>query len=254
MEWTDDAIVLSARRHGESAAIVTLLTREHGRHAGLVPGGAGKRARGLYETGNLLRATWRARLPEHLGHFACEMAAANAAKLLDEPLRLAALAAAAAVADAALPERAPHPRAYAGLLELLAAFTDPARAAEDWGAAYAHWELDLLAELGFGLDLGECAATGTNDRLTYVSPKSGRAVSAAAGEPYRDRLLALPGFLLGPEERPARPANLGEVLSALALTGHFLARDVFAHGAHGQAGEPAARRRFIDRLRRQDGA
>lgn len=257
MEWTDDAIVLSARRHGESAAIVTLLTREHGRHAGLVPGGAGKRARGLYEAGNLLHATWRARLPEHLGHFACELAAANAARLLDEPLRLAALAAAAAVADAALPERAPHPRAYAGLLELLEALTDSGRSTEDWGAAYAHWELDLLAELGFGLDLSECAATGTNDRLTYVSPKSGRAVSAAAGEPYRDRLLVLPGFLLGPGEQPARPANLGEVLSGLALTGHFLARDVFdhnPHGAHGKTGEPAARRRFIDRLGRQNGA
>jgi DNA repair protein RecO (recombination protein O) len=254
MEWTDEAIVLTARRHGESAAIVTLLTREHGRHAGLVPGGAGKRSRGLYEAGNFVRATWRARLPEHLGHFACELAAANAARLLDEPLRLAALAAAAAVADSALPERAPHPRAYAGLLGLMEALTDPGRGAEDWAAAYAHWELDLLAELGFGLDLSECAATGTNDRLTYVSPKSGRAVSAAAGEPYRDRLLALPGFLLGPGAIPARPANLGEVLAALALTGHFLARDVFAHGPHPKVGEPAARRRLIDRLGRQNGA
>lgn len=254
MEWTDDAIVLTARRHGESAAIVTLLTREHGRHAGLVPGGAGKRARGLYEAGNLVLATWRARLPEHLGHFVCELSSANAARLLDEPLRLAALAAAVAVAESALPERAPHPRAYAGLLGLVAALTDPGRKTEDWAAAYAHWELDLLAELGFGLDLSECAATGTNDRLTYVSPKSGRAVSAAAGEPYRDRLLALPSFLLGPGEVPARPADLGEVLAALTLTGHFLARDVFAHGPRPNVGEPAARERLIDRLKRQDGA
>lgn len=249
MEWSDEAIVLTTRRHGESAAIVTLLTREHGRHAGLVQGGAGKRARGLYEPGNRVIATWRARLEEHLGHFACELAEPVAAQLLDEKLRLAALAAAAAVAESALPEREPHPRAYAGLVELIAALTAPGRTTVDWAAAYARWELDLLAELGFGLDLSECAATGTNDRLVYVSPKSGRAVSAAAGEPYRDRLLALPAFLIGPA-----PASLDDVLAGLRLTGHFLARDVFAHGPHPKIGEPAARGRFIDRLRREEGA
>lgn len=250
MEWTDEAIVLTARRHGESAAIVTLLTREHGRHAGLVHGGAGRKARGLYETGNRVTVTWRARLSEHLGHFVCELAAANAAQLLDEPLRLAALAAAAAIADSALPEREPHPRAYAGLLDLVEALITPSRATLDWTASYARWELDLLAELGFGLDLRECAATGSNDRLIYVSPKSGRAVSAAAGEPYRDRLLTLPAFLAG----EAGPLGLAEVRAALTLTGHFLARDVFAHGPHPNAGEPAARGRFLDRLGREDGA
>ncbi len=250
MEWTDDAIVLAARRHGESAAIVSLLTREHGRHAGLVHGGAGTKARGLYEAGNRVTATWRARLSEHLGHFACELAAANAARLLDEPLRLAALAAAAAVAEAALPEREPHPKAYAGLLDLVEALTTPERATLDWAAGYARWEFELLAELGFGLDLRECAATGSNDRLIYVSPKSGRAVSAAAGEPYRDRLLALPAFLTG----GADPLGLGEVKAALALTGHFLARDVFAHGPHPKGAPPAARGRFRDRLGREEGA
>lgn len=249
MEWTDEAIVLTARRHGESAAIVTLLTRERGRHAGLVPGGAGKRARGIYEAGNRVIATWRARLEEHLGHFACELAAANAARLLDDPLRLAALAAAVAVAESALPEREPHPRAFAGLAGLIAALTDAERATADWAAAYARWELDLLAELGFGLDLSECAATGSNDRLVYVSPKSGRAVSAAAGEPYRDRLLTLPAFLIGPA--PAPPDDLR---AALRLTGHFLARDVFAHGPHPNLVEPAARGRFLARLERAAGA
>ena len=249
MEWTDEAIVLTARRHGESAAIVTLLTPEHGRHAGLVPGGAGKRARGLYEPGNRVLATWRARLEEHLGHFAGELAEANAARLLDEPARLAALAAAAAVAEFALPEREPHPRAYAGLLALIARLTAADAPDSAWAADYVRWELDLLAELGFGLDLSECAATGSNDRLVYVSPKSGRAVSAAAGEPYRDRLLALPGFLLGDQ-----PAGPDEVLAGLRLTGHFLARDVFAHGPHPKAGEPAARRRLIVRLARAEGA
>lgn len=248
MEWSDEAIVLTARRHGEGAAIVSLLTHQHGRHAGLVQGGAGKRARGLYEPGNRVLATWRARLPEHLGHFTCELVDANAAELLDEPLRLAALAAAAAVAESALPEREPHPRAYAGLLGLLAALTAADQAAVDWAAAYVRWELDLLAELGFGLDLSECAATGSNDRLIYVSPKSGRAVSAAAGEPYRDRLLSLPAFLLAPG-----PAGLDEVLAGLKLTGHFLARDVFSHGPHPNLGEPAARGRLIDRLRREGG-
>jgi DNA repair protein RecO (recombination protein O) len=246
MEWSDEAIVLTARRHGESAAIVTLLTREHGRHAGLVLGGAGKRARGLYEPGNRVLATWRARLEEHLGHFACELAEPVAAQLLDEPLRLAALAAAAAVAESALPEREPHPRAFEGFGGMIGALTAPAPDATDWAAAYAHWELDLLAELGFGLDLSECAATGRNDQLIYVSPKTGRAVSAAAGEPYRDRLLALPGFLLGRAD-----PDLPQILAALALTGHFLARDVFAHGPHPNVGEPAARGRFIDRLRRE---
>jgi DNA repair protein RecO (recombination protein O) len=118
-----------------------------------------------------------------------------------------------------------------------------------WAAAYARWELDLLAELGFGLDLTECAATGSNNRLIYVSPKSGRAVSAAAGEPYRDRLLALPAFLIDATE----PIALGEVGSALILTGHFLARDVFAQGPHPRVGEPAARGRFIERLAREQG-
>lgn len=246
MEWSDEGIVLAARRHGESAAIVTLLTHRHGRHAGLVQGGAGKRARGLYEPGNRLLATWRARLAEHLGHFTCELVEANAAQLLETPLRLAALSAATAVAESALPEREPHPGAYAGLLGLIAALTSPGHSDLDWAMAYVRWELALLAELGFGLDLTECAATGANDRLVYVSPKSGRAVSAAAGEPYRDRLLPLPAFLTGPA-----PASFDDVLAGLKLTGHFLARDVFGHGPHPRQGEPAARARLVERLSRQ---
>lgn len=248
MEWTDEAIVLTARRHGESAAIVTLLTREHGRHAGLVPGGASQRARGVYEPGNRVRVIWRARLVEHLGHFTCELTGANAARLLDEPLRLAALAAAAAVAEAALPEREPHPRAFLGMARLLEALTDPAQSDVAWAAAYVRWELDLLAELGFGLDLRECAATGRNDGLIYVSPKSGRAVSAAAGENYRDRLFALPAFLIGDA-----PPDLPQVLAGLILTGHFLGRDVFGPGPDRHVGEPAARARLVARLRRAGG-
>ena len=244
MEWSDDAIVLTARRHGESAAVVSLLTRERGRHVGLVRGGFGQRARGLYEPGNRVRAVWRARLAEHLGHYACELLDSHAAALLDEPPRLAALAAAAAVAEAALPEREPHGRVYDRLRDLLAALCAPAPDAA-WQAAYVRWEIDLLADLGFGLDLAGPAATGGTDALAFVSPKTGRAVSLAAGEPYRDRLLPLPAFLLD-ERAVADPA---QIQAGLHLAGYFLDRHVFAHHAP-PARAPAARARLVARLAR----
>jgi DNA repair protein RecO (recombination protein O) len=182
MEWSDEGFVLSSRRHGEGDIVLSLLTRDHGRHAGLVKGGGGRRAAGLYEPGNRLRAVWRARLSDHLGNFACENLAQSAAALLDEPLRLAALSAAAAVAETALPEREPHPRAYDGFAELIGALVS----SDDtiaWAARYVRWELDLLAEIGFGLDLANCAVNGDTTGLTFVSPSSGRAVSSRAGEP-----------------------------------------------------------------------
>ena len=174
MEWSDEGFVLSARRHGESDIILSLLTRDHGRHAGLVKGGGSRRAGGLYEPGNRLKAVWRARLVDHLGNFTCESVAQTAAHLLDEPLRLAALTAASAVAEAALPEREPHPRAYDGF----AAFIDALLSDDDtlaWAARYVHWELALLSEIGFGLDLGNCAVSGDTSDLAFVSPNSGRA-------------------------------------------------------------------------------
>lgn len=238
MDWTDDGIVLGARRHGESSLVVSVLTHGHGRHAGLVRGGAGKRGRALYEPGNRLRVTWKARLTEHLGNFACELVAAESARVLDDAGRLAALTAACAVIEAALPEREPHPGAYDGLVALIDALRG-----EGYEAAYARWELALLTELGFGLDLARCAATGRSERLTYVSPKSGRAVSAEAAEPYRDRLLRLPRFLI--EDGPAAGADL---LDGLRLTGHFLAAHVFAVRP---GGVPAARGRLVDRLTRR---
>lgn len=250
MEWTDEGIVLACRRHGESGAIVTLLTRAHGRHAGLVRGGAGRRLRGLYEPGNRVLATWRARLAEHLGHYTCELAEALAARLLDDPLRLAGLAAATAVADAALPEREPHPAVHDRLRALLAALAESPAAA--WQAAYVRWELALLADLGFGLDLARCAVTGAATDLAYVSPRSGRAVSAAAGAAYAGRLLRLPAFLLA----PAAAAGPAEILAGLELTGHFLRLYVFAHrldGRPAEGGEPAARTRLAGRLRRAAG-
>ncbi len=235
MDWSDEGIVLSARPHGESAALLVLLTRGHGRHAGLVRGGQGRRMRGLLEPGNRVAAEWRARLAEHLGSYTLDPIASHAAGLLDDPARLNALTAAAAVCDKALPEREPHPAAYEGFLALLAALES-----DHWAEAYVVWELGLLSELGFGLDLSGCAGGGANDQLAYVSPKSGRAVSLAAGEPYKDRLLPLPGFLVG--RGAGGPA---EVAQGLRLTGHFLAHQVF--GPQHQP-LPPPRERLADRF------
>ncbi len=237
MDWSDEGMVIAARRHGESAAVVTLLTRAHGRHVGLARGGSGRRGRGLYQPGNVVAATWRARLAEHLGTWSCEPMRANAAGLLDRAGALAALAASCALVDAVLPEREPHEALYETTLALVDALAGPG-----WAEAYVRWELGLLAELGFGLDLASCAATGANDGLAYVSPRTGRAVSAAAGEPWRDRLLALPAFLAaGGQPGP------GDVAAGLDLTGFFLARCVF--GPDGRP-LPAARTRFVDAIAR----
>ena len=155
-------------------------------------GGASRRQRPVYQPGNEVRATWRGRLAEHLGTLTAELQAGRAGQWIDDPLRLGGISAACAVAEASLPERAPAPAVYRGLLALLDALER-----EDWGEAYVAWEIALLGELGFGLDLERCAATGRNDRLAFVSPNSGRAVSLSAGEPYADRLLRLPDFLNG---------------------------------------------------------
>ena len=237
MDWTDDGIVLSARKHGETSAIVTLLTRGHGRHLGLVRGGAGKRLRGILQPGNLLKARWRARLSEHLGTFSCELTEAIAARFLKDPLKLAGLSAACAMAEGTLAEREPHQAVFDGLLALLGAIGEG-----NWPSAYVKWELGLLGDLGFALDLSTCAATGNNDQLAYVSPKSGRAVSLAAGEPYKKRLLALPAFLLS-------AGTLGapeEVADGLKLTGYFLERNVFRLTDRSL---PEARNRLMERLR-----
>ncbi|HEY7688065.1 MAG TPA: DNA repair protein RecO [Dongiaceae bacterium] len=259
MEWTDQGILLSARRHGESAAIVSLLTPDHGRHAGLVPGGGSRRQRATLQPGNLLQATWRARLAEHLGYMTCELMEGWAADLLDDDLRLAALTAALALVDAALPEREPHRRIYDGLGGLIATLRGGAPL-ESWGAAFARFEAAVLADLGYGLDLASCAATGATAELAFVSPKTGRAVSAAAAAPYRERLLALPSFLLVGAD-PDAPVGRADLLAGLKLTGYFLEQNVFSHlpgfggRAAGQAGErrglPPARDRLLDKLARR---
>jgi len=238
MDFTDDAIVLSTRRHGEANLVLSALTREHGRHLGLVKGGASRRQRPNLEIGNRLKVVWHARLEEQLGSFTIEPTGAVSAQLLDDPLRLAGLASACAVADIVLPEREPHDDVFAATATLIDAI---AEGAPDWSAAYVRWELALLASLGFGLDLTRCAATGDTEDLTYVSPKSGRAVSRAAGHGYRDRLLPLPAFLIS----DAAP-DKSDLSDGLRLTGYFLDR----HVLHGPVTDRRleARARFLDRL------
>lgn len=220
MEWTDDGVVVSVRGHGEASAIVSLLTLDHGRHAGLVRGATGKRMRGVLQPGNRVRATWRARLAEHLGGLTCELTESIAAGVIGDRKRLAGLAAACAITETALPEREPHPRMFNGLIGLLLALAE----SDLWPSAYVKWELGVLAELGFGLDLSRCAVTGRGDDLTHVSPRTGRAVCQSAAEPYRERLLLLPPFLLEEGEG----GSVSEVAQGLMLTGRFLERHVYA--------------------------
>jgi DNA repair protein RecO (recombination protein O) len=237
MQWDDEAVVLAARPHGETSLIVTLLTRTLGRRAGLIRGARRARGRGVYEIGTRVDAHWNARLAEHLGMLRLELVRGCAAELMDDPARLACLAAAAAMAEATLPEGEAVPGCYAGLLGLIDALV----ADRGWAAGYVTWELALLAELGFGLDLASCAASGATDDLAYVSPKSNQAVSRAAGAPYRDRLLTLPRFVID----SAAAASAPDIADGLRLTGFFLERHVFAPF---ERQIPPARSRFVDRI------
>ena len=234
MEWTDIGIVLGARRHGEANAILELMTREHGRHLGLVRGGAGTRLRPVLQPGNSVMATWRARLEEHLGYFTVEGVDLRAAAFLPAAHALYGVTHLAALTRL-LPERDPHESVYEALDALLDRLGDAVTVA----APVARFELQLLAELGFGLDLSSCAATGALGDLVYVSPKSGRAVSREAGEPWRERLLALPAFLAADDAATPSPEDLA---AAFALTGFFLGRHLYE-----PRGEklPEARAQFI---------
>lgn len=237
MEWHAPAVVVDVRPHGESGAVVTLLTEAHGRHAGLAKGGASRAQAPLWQPGNLVEVRWVARLPDQLGALSGELVHPAAALAMEDPLALATLRSATATAEAALPEREPHPRIFHGLVALIARLAEsPAAALPD----LVRWEADLLADLGYGLDITACALTGTREALDFVSPRTGRAVSAAAAGAWRDRLLPLPAFLLG--QGPSTPADW---LAGLRLTGHFLARDVF--GTQHRP-PPAARDALIERL------
>ena len=235
-EWQADAIIISVRPHGEGNAVVSLLTADYGRYAGLVRGGASKKMRGTVQPGNRVQASWRARLSEQLGQMQLELTQAVAARFLDSPMRLAGVASVCALLEGALPEREPNERLYAGtdaLLSVISMDDDD----EGWLEGYVRWELGLLHAAGYQLDLDRCAASGETTNLAYVSPKSGGAVSRHHAGQFANRLLALPGFLGG----VACPSH--DWVAGLDLTGHFLAKRVFA--AH-NADIPAASRRLAD--------
>ena len=220
MEWRDEGIVLSARPHGETSVVLELFTRRYGRHLGLVHGGRSRKMRPVVQAGNHVDASWKARISENLGHYSVELREGLAAKVMDDPGALAAMSSMVSLSRL-LAERDPHPNLFEVTLFVLSFLKE----GDVWPALVARWELALLDELGFGLDLTSCAATGKTEDLIYVSPKSGRAVSAEAGEAYKERLLRLPDFL-----RTRGPASVSpqDVRTGLELTGHFLSARVLA--------------------------
>lgn len=219
MEIEDEAFVLSARSHGDTGAVVGLLTEQHGRRMAYVAGGASRRMRPFLQAGARVTAALRSRTADQLGSARLEPIGEGPAALFDDPVALVGLNAAAAVAEGALPEREAHPGAFFAFEALMGALAWP----EVWPAVFARFEAGLLEELGFGLDLSRCAASGSTDDLVWVSPRTGRAVSREAGAPYADKLLALPPFMLGAQAGVAE----GDVKAGLDLTGHFLEQFVF---------------------------
>ena len=239
MEWQAEGTVIARRPHGENAVIIEVITAEYGRHAGLVPGGASRKRAAMLQPGNRLALRWRARTEDQLGHFAAEPVRARV-NLLGDPLALSGLNAVSALLSFALAERDPHPR----LALMTEALLDAMDAGADWAVDYLAWEMRLLDEMGFGLDLGQCAVTGETQDLAYVSPRSGRAVSRAGAGEWADRLLPLPALLGG------AVGNGDGLAQGLAITGHFLDTRLAA----GQIGRPLpeARRRLVRRLLRAD--
>jgi len=239
MDWRDEGVILSLRKHGEFDAIIEVLTRDHGRHGGLVKGGVGRRLRGSLQPGNEVDLHWRGRLESHLGTYQVELKNARAVSFLHSPAKLAVMNSVCALLSTCLPEREEHRPLLDGLTALLDVL---ARADDDlasWGPLLIRWEIGLLAELGFGLDLSCCAATGVTEDLIYVSPKSGRAVSRDAGQPYHDKMLHLPAFLIGQSEDISKQ----DIQDGLSLTEFFLERHMLM--PH-QKKIPQARRMLLD--------
>ncbi|MEZ5911298.1 MAG: DNA repair protein RecO [Paracoccaceae bacterium] len=233
MDWRDHGALIAVRTHGESAAIIEVFTEGHGRHAGVVRGGASRRMAPLLQPGAQLDLTWRARLDDHIGAFTVEPLKSRAGALLADRAALAGLAATCALLRFALPEREPHPLLFRSTMALLDRLGEA-----EWQTAYLRWELGFLEEMGFGLDLSRCAATGSRDDLAFVSPKTGRAVSRDGAGDWADRLLPLPACLLG-----QGPASAAELLQGLRLTGHFLTR--WLAPALGDRPLPEARARLV---------
>ncbi len=238
MEWRDEGIILGTRRHGESSAILEVMTRAHGRHMGLVRGGRSRKQQPVLQPGNRVDLLWRARLDEHLGTFQVEALDLNAARLFDSAAAIYGLQTLAGHLRL-LPERDPHERLYETLGLVIDHLDDPSVA----GELVVRFEIMMLDELGFGLDLSECVATGARADLAYVSPKSGRAVSRSAGDPWRDRMLLLPEFLLSAGMR----ADAVAIENAFRLTGFFFTRNVYEPRG---SGVPEARGAFLGALRR----
>ncbi len=236
MEWEAPAVVLAARAYSEGDALVTVLTEAYGTHNGLARGGNSRKQASTWQPGNVVQARWVARLADQLGSITAELVHPGAALAMDDALPLAILSSACAVAEGALPEREPHPRVFAGLVQLIAGLGRGADALTE----LVRWEGVLLADLGYGLDLSACAVSGATAGLAWVSPRTGRAVSDAAAGEWRDRLLRLPGFLVG-----GNTASAADWRDGLKMTGHFLARDAF-----GQQHRPlpAARHMLQDRV------
>jgi len=237
VDWQDKGIVLCVSPHGETSAIVELLTRTQGRHLGLVRGGRSRRHRPVLQPGNVVEAVWRARLSEHLGAYSLEMQEPYAALALDEPLALAGLNTLTGLARL-LPERDPHAALYDASLVVLQHLDQPAV----WPGLLVRWEMALLKELGFGLDLDKCAATGSTGDLAFVSPKSARAVSREAGVPYAAKLLRLPAFLTRARDGDVEPCDITD---GFRLTGFFLERHVLSPR---NIAMPEARQRLIAAL------
>jgi len=239
MEWRDEGALLSVRPHGESAAIIEVFTAEHGRHAGVVRGGTSRRIAPILQPGAQIQVNWRARLDDHIGAFTVEPLRSRTA-LLSDRLALAGMNAVCAMLRAALPEREAHPLLWRATMPLLDALDRGA----DWPSDYLRWELLLLEEIGFGLDLATCAVTGSRDDLAYVSPRTGRAVSRKGAGEWASRLLPLPQVLMGQGSGSA-----AEITEGLAVTGHFLHREL-SPLLHGRP-LPEARARLLDLLSRQ---
>lgn len=219
MQWTDEGIILATRRHGETSLIVELMTQSHGRHLGLVRGGRSRRHQPFLQAGNTLAVVWRARLDQHLGHYSFETTSERASRLMATGTGIYGLQILASLLRL-LPERDPHPELYDALGAVLDALDSPREAAQ----ILVRFELATLNELGFGLDLTRCAATGTTENLAFVSPRTGRAVSREAGAAYEDKLLPLPAFL---GSGPSLPLTDDDLRSGLRLTGYFLDRHVY---------------------------
>lgn len=240
MEWTDQAIILGARRHGENGVILEVMTQSHGRHLGLVRGGRSRRLLPVLQPGNAVALTWRARLESHLGLFTTELETARAAMLMDKKLSSYGLQFIAELTRL-LPERDPYPHLFAAMQIILDSF-DSAQIA---GEMMVRYELALLAELGFGLDLERCAISGVENDLAYVSPKTGRAVNKEAGEPWRDKLLPLPPFLVG--QSAANRLSFRELQDGFQLTAHFLAKYIYEPSG---LEPPHIREQFINACRK----